>query len=200
MIERFFRLVDGLNDAAPAERERLEAEIWREFGVDRAVLVLDMSHFSLTVRRDGILRYLGLIRRMHVLTRPLVEDHGGDVVEFHADNLMAVFPDVPQAVEAGIAMNRALRSAPGTAPPIEVNIGIDYGHFLFVDRSRCFGDTVNTAFKLGEDLAQANEILLTASARARLGPGFPHPLTQHQFSISGLELLAYNVQYDREPT
>ena len=202
MSERFFGLVDRLNDVQAAERSSIEAEIWREFGVERAVLALDMSHFSLSVRRSGILGYLGLIRRMQVVTRPIVAQHQGALVEFHADNLMAVFPDVVDAVEAGIAMNRALaaeRNADG-GPLIEVGIGIDHGRFLFVEGCRCFGDTVNTAFKLGEDLAQAGEILLTANARGRLPATFPHPLAEQQFSISGLELLAYNIQHDpRKP-
>ena len=202
MSDRFFDLIDRLNGVAASDRRRIEEEIWGEFGVERAVLALDMSHFSLSVRRSGILGYLGLIRRMHVVTRPIVEAHQGSLVEFHADNLMAVFPDVHQAVEAAIAMNRALGAEvhPDGAPLIEVGIGIDHGRFLFVEGCRCFGDTVNTAFKLGEDLAQAGEILLTANARARLAADFPHALAEQHFSISGLELLAYNVQHSpRKP-
>ena len=107
MSDAFFALIDRLPNVAEADRASLEAEIWERFGVERAVMALDMSHFSLTVRRSGILSYLGLIRRMQVVTKPIVEAHGGSLVEFHADNLMAVFPDVPQAVDAGIAMNRA---------------------------------------------------------------------------------------------
>ena len=201
MTERFFGLVDRLNSADPAERERIEADIWKEFGVDRAVMALDMSHFSLSVRRSGIVGYLALIRRMQVVTRPIVDAYQGGLVEFHADNLMAVFPDVPQAVEAALAMNRALGAERDTSGAclIEVGIGIDYGRFLFVDGCRCFGDTVNTAFKLGEDLAQPGEILLTESARARLARTFPHPLAEQRFSISGLELIAYNIQHGPSP-
>lgn len=197
MSARFFGLIDLLNGGAAADRSRIEDEIWREFGVERAVLALDMSHFSLSVRRSGILGYLGLIRRMQVATRPIVEAHRGSLVEFHADNLMAVFPDVPEAVEAAIAMNRALRAElhPDGAPLIEAGIGIDYGRFLLVEGCRCFGDTVNTAFKLGEDLAQAGEILLTANARARLAATISHALVEQKFSISGLELIAYNIQH-----
>jgi len=197
MRDEFFSLIDRLPNAGEAERESLEAQVWERFGVERAVMALDMSHFSLTVRRSGILGYLGLIRRMQVITKPIVEAHEGALVEFHADNLMAVFPDVPQAVDAGIAMNRAfeLQVKADGAQMIEVAIGIDYGRFLFVDGCRCFGDTVNTAFKLGEDLARAGEILLTSGARSRLGATFPHPFSEQQFSISGLELHTFNVQH-----
>jgi class 3 adenylate cyclase len=200
MSDAFFALVDRLPNVAEADRSALEAEIWERFGVERAVMALDMSHFSLTVRRSGILSYLGLIRRMQVVTKPIVEAHGGSLVEFHADNLMAVFPDVPQAVDAGIAMNRAFEQQvkPDGKPMIEVAIGIDFGRFLFVEGCRCFGDTVNIAFKLGEDLARAGEILLTPGARDRLGAGFPFAFSEQQFSISGLELQTFNVQH-RKP-
>ena len=200
MRDAFFALVDRLPNAGEGERQALESAIWEQFGVERAVMALDMSHFSLTVRRSGILSYLGLIRRMQVVTKPIVEAHEGALVEFHADNLMAVFPDVPQAVDAGIAMNRAfeLQVKADGAQMIEVAIGIDFGRFLFVDGCRCFGDTVNTAFKLGEDLARAGEILLTPGARSRLGGTFPYPFSEQQFSISGLELQTFNVQH-RKP-
>ena len=63
-MQAFLALVDRLNEARAEERARVEAEIWERFGVEQALLALDMSQFSLSVRRSGILPYLGLIRRM----------------------------------------------------------------------------------------------------------------------------------------
>jgi len=198
MKARFNSLVERLFAETVEGREALEAQIWSEFGVERAVMALDMSHFSLTVRRSGILSYLGLIRRMQRFTKPLVERTGGIVVEFHADNLMAVFPDVAEAVEAAVQINHALREdrdGDGVAD-ISVAIGIDYGRFLFVANEHCYGDTVNVAFKLGEDIARAHEILLTEGARQRLGATFPYSLTSQPVTISGLELSTHAVQYE----
>lgn len=200
MKAEFNALVERLAGAGEDEKRAIEAAIWERFGVERAVMALDMSHFSLTVRRSGILTYLGLIRRMQVFTRPIVERHGGIVVEFHADNLMAVFPDVDEAVEAGVDINRALaHDLNGEGKPsISVAIGIDYGRFLFVANEHCYGDTVNVAFKLGEDIARSGEILITDGARARLRPGFLHDLTLQPVTISGLELSTHNVRYPPE--
>lgn len=200
MKAEFNALVERLATAGEDDKRALEATIWERFGVERAVMALDMSHFSLTVRRSGILTYLGLIRRMQVFTRPIVERCGGVVVEFHADNLMAVFPDVDEAVEAGVQINRALAkdlSAEGTSA-ISVAIGIDFGRFLFVANEHCYGDTVNVAFKLGEDIARAGEILITDGARARLRPGFAHSLTLQPVTISGLELSTHKIRYEPE--
>lgn len=197
MKAEFNDLVERLGVCADADRESIEAAIWEKFGVERAVMALDMSGFSLTVRRSGILGYLGLIRRMQLYTRPIVEQHRGAVVEFHADNLMAVFPSVKDAVDAGVRINHALvedRDRDGI-PDIRVAIGIDFGRFLFVAGEHCYGDTVNVAFKLGEDIARAGEILITDAARERLGPGSPYTLTAQPVSVSGLELQTHSVQY-----
>jgi adenylate cyclase len=193
----FLGLVDKLPLAEAAERAAIEASIWEQFGVERAVMALDMSHFSLTVRRSGILSYLGLIRRMQALTAPIIERFEGVVVEFHADNVMAVFPDAAHAVHASIEINRALAEQAGAdgVPLISVGIGIDHGRFLFVAGQNCYGDPVNVAFKLGEDLARPGEILLTEGARSRLGAGFAHPVTEQPASVSGLEFMTYSINY-----
>lgn len=165
--------------------------------MERAILVRDMSHFSLSVRRTGILHYLGLIRFMRVLTAPIVQECRGELIKYEADNLMAVFPDAGDAVRAAVKINQALQSAtlPGGAEDVRVSVGIDHGSFLMVPGEDCWGDPVNIAYKLGEDLARPGEILITAAARERLDPAFPHPLREQQVSVSGLEFMAYGVQY-----
>lgn len=190
-MQSFFALIDHLNTCAAAERGRVEELVWNAFGVERAVMALDMSDFSLMARRSGILPYLAQIRRMQVVTAPIVRDCGGEVIKHMADNLTAVFPDGREAVRAAVGINQALRRTEG-AP--QVSIGIDYGRFLMVQGADCYGDPVNVAYKLGEDLARPGEILITANVRARLGPE-AEALREQQVSISGLEFLAYSVAY-----
>jgi adenylate cyclase len=189
-VPDFTALIDRLNAAAGAERTRIEAEIWEAFGVEQAMLVLDMSQFSLSVRRDGILAYLGHIRRMQQLAAPVVASHQGRVVKFVADNLFATFPSVESAVRAAIEMNRTLvenRAGFGIA------IGIDYGRFLLLPEGDAWGDAINVACKLGEDLARPGEVLLTQAARAKLPPDFPHGFEEQRVSISGLELVVHGI-------
>ena len=50
---------------------------------------------------------------------------------------------------------------------IYLSIGIDYGDLLLVGRHDFYGDPVNTASKLGEDLAKKGETLVTERALAR---------------------------------
>lgn len=196
-MQTFFSLIDYLNTAPPDERPAIERLIWNTFGVERAVMTLDMSQFSLSVRRSGILHYLGMIRRMHVLTGPIVRAHQGEVIKYVADNMLAVFSEPGDAVAAAIDINRGLKAAPVPAgtDPISVSIGIDFGRFIMVAGQDCYGDAVNISYKLGEDLARPGEILISAAAQARLGEGAGHVLVEQRVSVSGLELVAYQVGY-----
>lgn len=88
----------------------------------KAVLALDMSGFTLGVRRDGILSYLCRIRRMQKLTLPIVVSHGGELVKHEADNLLAIFDEPERAVEAAVAFRIGLNGLPslaGRRPPIK---------------------------------------------------------------------------------
>lgn len=191
MTRSFFDLIDRMEALAPGDRTALEEEVWREFGVKMAIMALDMSQFSLSVRRSGIVPYIQLIRRMRLLTAPLVAAAGGDVVKYEADNMMAVFPDVPQAVGAAIAIDREF----ARDGRITAGIGIGFGDFLRIPDHDCFGDPVNIAYKLGEDVARVGEILITAAARERLGAGTQYAVRERQTSLSGLELQAYCVTW-----
>ena len=196
-MQSFFSLIDYLNKAPPEERPLVEKIIWSTYGVEKAIMTLDMSNFSLSVRRSGILHYLGMIRHMQVLSCPIVLEHGGEVIKYVADNLMAVFPGTREAIAAAVHINQALRSepVPADADPFAVSIGIDYGRFILLSGQDCYGDPVNVAYKLGEDLARPGEILISPGAREQLGAACDFPLQEQSVSISGLELVAYGVQY-----
>ena len=80
-MNELYVLLDRYNAAGDATAAALvEAELWRRWGVYRAVLVLDMSGFSRLVRRWGIVHHLSLVRQMHRVTEPLVQGVGGEVL------------------------------------------------------------------------------------------------------------------------
>ena len=191
-MKQFFELIDRLNACPQAERQRLETELMRQYRREKAVVALDMSGFSLTVRRSGIVSYLCCIRRMQRLMVPLVAQHGGELVKFEADNLLAVFDEARQAVVAGLAMKRAAESTPTPEGEVAlaVGIGIDFGPVLLIPGQDCFGDAVNIAYKLGEDVARAGEVIVTTAVQQRLSDALVEPL---DLSIAGLRLSAYRV-------
>lgn len=174
--EHFETLLDAMV-ARPDERSRIAAQIDRDFGEVRAVMVLDMSGFSLTTQCHGIACFLLMIHQLRAVARPAVDQSGGLIVKAEADNLYCMFEDVPQAIAAAREINARLEQVPPVypdSPAITVSTGIGYGHILNIDEKDMFGDELNLASKLGEDVAQPGQILLTeaASARARaLGIG-----------------------------
>ena len=71
-------------EVSNANREAIEAELWKEYGTEQAIFVLDMSGFSLLTRKYGIIHYLSMVRRMQIIAQPIIEEAGGEVVKFEA--------------------------------------------------------------------------------------------------------------------
>ena len=202
--ERFHELLQRYSsEPNPAARDALEETLWSEFGLDKVVLVLDMSGFSRITQRHGIVHYLSMVRRMQLTAEPVIESHGGTVVKFEADNCFAMFDDSLSAVRCGVGLNLAFDAANIVTPvelDIHISVGIDRGRVLVVDNYlEFFGNAVNCASKLGEDGARPGEILLTKAvaddipAHARIDL---RPLT---IALSGVQIEGYSVQYRKTP-
>jgi adenylate cyclase len=193
--EKMAKLLQERNEH-PERAHEIDEKITKSFGETLAVFVMDMSGFSRQTLRHGIIHFLAQIHRMHSIAAPVVESNGGEVIKFEADNVFAVFPDVERAVSAAIELDRSLEAA-NTMLPDEFDMhgefGIGYGEILVIENDDMYGSEVNLASKLGEDLAQRGEILLTESAYQNMPEGKRQfdPLT---LSVSGLELHAFRVQ------
>ena len=156
-------------------------------------MILDMTGFARTTRSHGIVAFLLMIYRMKLLATPCVEAEDGLVVKCEADNLYCLFRDVDSAVRASQAIMGRL--AGGTAElsdgrALYASIGIGYGRILNIDGSEIFGDEVNLASKLGEDIAQQGEILLTSAAHAHSPE---RPVRTRSVSVSGMPLTFFAV-------
>lgn len=179
-------------------RSAIEREIWQRFGAERTVLVLDMSGFSRLTRQHGIIHYLSMVRRMQESVRPIVHERGGSVVKFEADNAFTVFPDPYAGIQAAIAINQAAEQENAIyaeAFDIHLSVGIDHGRILLIEGEDFFGDAVNTASKLGEDLAQAGEILVSHNAMDAVPVSDRPDGRQVKFSISGIDVEAFAIAY-----
>lgn len=180
------------------ERKKIEDALWDGYGAEYAVFVLDMSGFSLLTRKYGIVHYLSMVRHMQLTTEPIVRSYGGSMIKYEADNCFAVFPDPLSAVNAAIAMQHAFDAANLlTSEDLDIHIacGIDYGKLLIIGHEDCFGDPVNRASKLGEDLAAAGEILLTKEAMQLVPAEAGIQAHEISVSISGITIPAFMVDY-----
>lgn len=183
------RLLDEIIQA-PERRAEITTTIEETFGQDRAVMVLDMSGFSRTTQRHGIVSFLLMIHQMKRVAVPCLERHGGVVIKDEADNLFCLFDEVADAVDAAGAISHRLESANLLLPEdrqLYVSIGIGYGHILNLADEDVFGDEVNLASKLGEDVADRGEVLLTRAAYAQVPDGEAR-FREDAVSISGLAL------------
>jgi len=187
----------------PSARDDLEATLWQEFGVEKVVLVLDMSGFSRITQRYGIVHYLSMVRRMQLTAEPVIESHGGTVVKFEADNCFAMFDDSLSAIRCGIGLNLAFDAANIVTPielDIHVSVGIDRGKVLVVDHYlEFFGNAVNCASKLGEDGARPGEVLITRDVAESLPAGAQVKLKALKIALSGIEIEGYSVEYRKAP-
>jgi len=183
------------------ERHSIEETLWGEYGAQYAVFVLDMSGFSMLTRKYGIVHYLSMVRRMQLTTEPIVKSYGGFMIKYEADNCFAVFPDPLSAVNAAIAMQHAFSAANLlTSEDLDIHIscGIDFGKILIIGHEDCFGDPVNRASKIGEDLAAAGEILITTEAMQMIPAEAGIKAHEMSVSISGITIPAYMIEYRNE--
>ncbi|MBK9926464.1 MAG: adenylate/guanylate cyclase domain-containing protein [Anaerolineales bacterium] len=199
--EKFQGLLLNFSQAEDMDlRRRIETELWLEYGMERAVFVLDMSGFSMLTRKYGIVHYLSMVKRMQLTTEPIVKSYNGSMIKYEADNCFATFPDSLSAVNAAIAMQHAFEASNlMTSDDLDIYIscGIDYGKILVINGEDCFGDAVNRASKLGEDLAAAREILVTKEAMETIPADAGIKTRELTVSISGLNIMAYSIDYKK---
>jgi len=180
------------------ERKKIEGTLWDIYGAKFAVFILDMSGFSMLTRKYGIVHYLSMVRRMQLTTEPIIKSYGGRMLKYEADNCFAVFPDPLAAVNAAIAMQHAFRASNLlTSDDLDIHIscGIDYGEILIIGHEDCFGDPVNRASKMGEDVAAAGEILVTREAMEMIPAEAGILAREINISISGVSIPAHVIQY-----
>jgi class 3 adenylate cyclase len=181
-----------------AKRKTLEDGIWQKYGSENTAFVLDMSGFSLLTRKYGIVHYLSMIRRMQLTVAPIIENHGGRIIKFEADNCFAVFPEPASAARTAITIQHAIAAAnilTSEDMDIHVSIGIDYGKILILNEDDMYGDAVNRACKMGEDLGKADEILITKEAMDMIPDEAQIEGKPIEVSIGGMNTPAYQIIY-----
>lgn len=157
----------------PERADQIDARIRQEFERAVSILALDMCGFTRLTEQFGIIHYLSMIHQMEGAARPAVRDNGGIVIKCEADNLWAIFDTPKRALEASLDIFRAFDAINSVVPDqrdIYGSIGIGFGDTLLVGKHDLYGPEMNLASKLGEDLAERNEILLTCAAYEALPP------------------------------
>ena len=137
------------------------------------------------------------LNRARQIIAPIIEANNGVLLKCDADNCYAFFNDTDDAIRASFEVNAALfkaNDAFGIGEQIYLSVGIDYGRVLLAGDIDFFGDPVNTASKLGEDLAIREEVLVTRRAIDSSGFKIPELAERMTARISEIE-----IQYVRLP-
>ena len=147
-------------------KKDIEKEIWDRFGEKTVILVIDMSGFTQTVKKYGIVHYLSMIYKMNKIVAKTVKATYGRVIKFEADNAFIVFKVPSNALKCTFKLMKNFKQYNKTVDKkyhINIKCGIDYGDCLFPTENDLFGDVVNVASKLGEDIAKKDQILISTN-------------------------------------
>ena len=190
-------IADFSDEPDPQKADEIRQRIWDRFGTKGAVFISDMASFSSTSRKVGVCHFLKMIHRTRQIVAPVIEANNGILLKCDADNCYAYFRDADDAIAASFEVNAALYQANGRfslGEQISLSVGIDYGRVLLIGDVEFFGDPVNTASKLGEDLATRNEVLVTRRAIEHSNVEVPELAERMVARISEIE-----IQYVRLP-
>ncbi len=163
--ERLWRLIEERTKSG-ANTESIDERIWDLFGEEWTIMFTDLAGFSRHVASFGIIHFLQIIHEHKKLLVPILEERGGILVKAEADSLLVLFKRPASALRCAVEMQHACRQA-NTRRVAEEHIllcvGLGSGHILRVGDAEIYGAEVNAASKLGEDIARADEILVTES-------------------------------------
>jgi class 3 adenylate cyclase len=158
----------------PNDHEKIDSKIWDLFGEEWAIMFTDLSGFSRNVSEFGIIHFLQVISESDQLFLPLIDQHDGFFLKRDGDSILSIFRNTNKAIQCSVEMQKACNHYNKTKQEIEkilLCVGLGYGKVLRIDQD-VFGQEVNSAAKLGEDTAEAGEILVTEAITENCSENF----------------------------
>jgi adenylate cyclase len=149
-----------------ADKQRIDERIWDLFGEDWCVMFTDLSGFSRRVAEFGIIHFLQTIHESERLLIPVIDTHDGFVLKVEGDSFLAIFRNAHKCLQCALAMQQTVNDynlARLEEEKVLLCIGLGYGRMLRIGDSDVYGVEVNAASRLGEDLANSGEILVTGA-------------------------------------
>jgi class 3 adenylate cyclase len=153
---------------AGEDKAAIDRRIWDLFGEEWCIMATDLVGFSRGVADFGIVHFLQTITESERLLVPIVEDHDGIFLKMEGDSFLFIFRVVEKALRAAIRIQQVLREYNTERPAVEqvlAGVGLGFGRVLRIGDADVFGEEVNAAYILGEDLSKAYEILVTQGVR-----------------------------------
>jgi adenylate cyclase len=189
------RLTDFLRQrtkTAAAKRPELDCKSFPDLFRKRGIVFTDTADFTLRTARDGILHFLMVFDTVAALAEKVVRRTGGEMVKVDGDSMLLRYDDANAAVRSVLELDEAIQAHNRGRPEneqVHFSYGIGYGDILDTDDDM-FGLEVNLASKIGEDLAEPGEALLTASASAALEPELLRRVVPHRIITFGHQAIS----------
>ena len=156
VYEDFFRLQRG---------EIAESEFREKYTRRRAILSIDMTGFTISTVKLGELQGLTRILDAQRVAIPVMQDYDAELVRCFADDIVALFLEPDNAVDAALEIHRRVQifnaSSQASEHPTLCCAGVGFGDVLAIGPNLAQGDEMNRASKLGEDIARGAETLVT---------------------------------------
>jgi class 3 adenylate cyclase len=164
----------GLRQEQGADKARIDKRIWDLFGERWAVMFTDLSGFSRNVADFGIIQFLQTIFESQRILIPIIDEYDGILLKVEGDSFLVIFRNPEKAAACAVSMQKALTDYNKKLPAAEkilLCVGIGYGDILKIGDADVFGEEVNSASKLGEDVAKAGEIYITDPLKGAIEKG-----------------------------
>ena len=190
-------LLDDLNEmiAQGIDPVTKETELWERYGKRHAVLVLDSTGFTRTTNQFGIIYFLSRLVQKRNIAIPVLENHDCETFITEADSIIALFPHVQNAVDAVLEIHYTIREKKlmlTDKEAFQICAGIGYGDLLVTgEHGDFFGPEMNLASKLGEDSADAGELMLTEAAFAEVDVAMKNKFSREELNVSGNAISYY---------
>ena len=134
-----------------------------------AILYADVAGYSRLTGEDEDATHRRLRDYLDLIAKT-IEDHGGQVMHYAGDAVLAKFDAVVDALTSAVSVQEQLKNQNADLPDerkVQFRIGVNSGDVI-EDRGDIYGDGVNVAARL-ESLADAGGICISESVRTAIG-------------------------------
>ena len=152
--------------------EITEADFSEKYHHECAILSMDMTGYtSSTIRFGELQSFLRILDAQRVVV-PVLHEFGAKLIRCFADDIVALFEEPNAAIDAAFEVHRRIQlfnaSPLASQNPTQCCAGIGFGQAYAIGPNLAQGDEMNRASKLGEDIARANETLITECTYAAI--------------------------------
>ena len=167
----FVGMIDQRIDsrASADDVAKLDAAIKAKYEKPMGVMITDMTGMTTQTKKAGIIAFFTAIREMQRTAVPAIQKNGAKWIKIDADDLFVTHTSAKSLLQTARDVQTALAAFnKQEGQSMGIAIGLSYGPTLVIGDEELWGDAVNVASKLGEDTAEAGEILVSEEFLAQL--------------------------------